>query len=163
MKKSEPLYALLALVSLSAGLLSSCCKTVDCTPGYADISFVDMSTTDIDTLYLRRYKLNTNFADKIDTAIYRLNQNLLISAVRRDTIILRPLESSTITKTFFVEAGFDYELVMPATGKISRITNITMSNIEERFCGMAKRLCYAQIQSSKVDAVAYNVGVVIKN
>jgi len=163
MKKLNPFYAILALVSLSACLLSSCCKTVDCTSGNAEIAIVNLNIPDIDTLYLRRYKLNTNFGEKIDTTIYRLNQNLLISASRRDTVLLRPLESSNILKSFFVEAGFDYELVLPATGKISRITNVTMSNTEEKICGMAKRLCYAKIQSSKVDGVAYNVGVVIKN
>lgn len=163
MKKSDPFYALLALVSLSAGLLSSCCKMVDCTAGNAEIATVNLSTADIDTFYLRRYKLNTNFAQKIDTVTFRLNENFWVVGNDMDTLRIQSFYNPSIPKQFWVDAGFDYELVLPAIGKISRITNVTMSNTEEKICGMARRLCYAQIQSSTVDGVAYNVGVVVKN
>ena len=163
MKKLNPFYAMLALASLSAFLLSSCCKTVDCTAGNVEISTVNLSTADIDTFYLRRYKVNTNFAQKIDTVTFRLNENFRVVGIDMDTLSLQSFYNPSIPKQFFVEAGFDYELVLPATGKISRITNVTMTSTEQKICGLAKRECDAQIQSSKVDGIAYNVGVIIKN
>src|SRR6478736_2203129 len=62
---------------------SGCCKTADCARGYTHVTFSGWSIpTAYDTFYLRRYRLNTNFSDKLDTVIYIKNKNYEIVQFR---------------------------------------------------------------------------------
>lgn len=152
-----------AFFLLLIGFLSSCCKTVDCTRGFTTVSFVQFMPPELDSFYLRRYKINTNFSVKQDTAIYRIGQNIFYKEHKRDTSVVQPVNLSTIPKLFFIEEGYDYELVLPSIGKISRITDVKEGNYEQKFCGMERRLCYTQIQTVRVDGILHQGSVIIKN
>lgn len=155
-------YAVSALI-LCIILFSSCCKMADCERSYTRVTFVNLSNPKVtDTFYLRRYKLNTNFTIKLDTAIYIKNKNFYVVEFRRDSTVVSPITFNT-PKLYFVDQGYDYELVLPAIGKVSRMSEIVEENFEERFCGMARQLCYTQIRSAKVDGVTYYGSAVIKN
>ena len=163
MKNFRAWFFSVSALMLFIVLFSSCCKRVDCERGYTKVTFINLSNpTVLDTFYLRRYKLNTNFSIKIDTAIYIKNKNFYIQAHRGDSTVVSQIAFNT-AKLFFVEAGYDYELVLPAIGKVSRISDVIEENFEEKFCGMARQLCYTSIRSAKVDGVIYNGTAVIKN
>lgn len=148
---------------LIMGLLSSCCKTVACKPGFASISFVGFNNSEIREFYLRRYRINTNFSSKIDTVIYRIGENLTYAYVigGRDTIEVIPSSVTPAQRVFFIEAGYDYELVLPATGQVSRITEVAEQNYEQTFCGFAKPECNTVISSVKVNGVIFSGTAII--
>lgn len=147
---------------LVIGFLSSCCRNVDCTRGFTTVSFVQFMPPDLDSFYLRRYKINTNFSVKLDTVIYKIRQNIFYKEHKRDTSVVQPADLSTIPKLFFIEEGYDYELVLPSIGKISRITDVEEGNEEQNICGMARRQCYTQIRTVKVDGILHRGSVIVK-
>ena len=163
MKKNKFIARILGLGCFLLGIvfLSSCCKTVECSRGFTTVSFVKKFPPDIDTFYLRRYKLNSNFSVKIDSAIYKINQNIFVTEYKGDTVVMqKPISQEP--KLFFIDAGYDYELVLPSTGELSRITEVIEGNYEQKFCGLMRKECKTEIATVKVDGISYSRTAIIK-
>jgi hypothetical protein len=147
-------------VLMITGFFTSCCKTVTCEPGFATISFVGFSASEVETFYLRRYTKNTGFSVKVDSAVYK--QGNIWYDFKRDTIFAKPNEPVS-SGMFFITTGYDYEVVLPSTGMVSRITEVAEQNYEQQFCGFAKPVCATVISTVKVNDVLYDgTAVIIK-
>ena len=141
--------------------LSSCCKEINCTPGYATLSFVGFDIEDIKTFYLRRYKQNTSFTERIDTTVC----SFTLPEFRQDSVVLKvsPNSGETLpSKDFYITGGYDYELVIPRTRQIFRITELIEENKQEKICGLSKRVCDTRIVGTKVNGTFYANQAVIR-
>lgn len=169
-KKSVTIACISAVCFLFTGFLSSCCKTTTCKQGSGTISLVGFPYNASSTLYLRKYQLNTNFSVKIDTVEYTFQADEYER--KGDTLLLDPYGPSFRRSImnpiagykFFLEAGYDYELVLPYTGRTSRITDITETGVEQKMCFFSKHYpCNTVVNSLKVDGVQYaGSSVIIK-
>lgn len=157
MKKN--VTAAISILFLVSGFLSSCCKTYTCIPGSGTITLVNFPLNETQLIVLRRYQLNTNFTSKIDTVLYDISGY--------STVLINPYGNNAgVTPSirgykFFLEPGYDYEVVLPAARRISRITDVTATGFEQEFCGFAKPGCRTIVYSLKVDGVEYAGNAVI--
>lgn len=120
--------------------LVSCKKTINCTDPYIDLAFISTPATNIDTIILRKYTLNNNFATLIDTiaVIENMNASIVYFNSTRDTALIRP--SNPELK---IISGFDWQIFIPSTRQTFAITNIKTQN-RTLDCGSFNTNCYCE-------------------
>ena len=131
--------------------LTSCCKTVDCEPGYLDIATINFTREQSDTFIIRRYKVNTNFNVLVDTLLVARNVNAYYRDMGLDTSSVLMYDSNP----FKVNPGFDYVIFFPATNTIRKISDIKETKNQQTLCLRLKR-CFNDINSYKVDGLLGN-------
>ncbi len=132
---------------------SSCCKTVECDSWRAkEIKFVNFSDNDLDVFSIRKYTKNTSFIRVIDSVVISKPYHIYIKNGNTVTITF----NDSFMGDFFIQPGYDYDFVFWNTSTtIKRITEISNIQSSEKFCntGFAKKICYNNLSSLKVDGV----------
>ncbi|GEM_PF-2173093 len=95
---------LLAIVIM---LLASCSRTCYCTAATLYMDYVSFANTTTDTIVVRRYTKNSNFASLLDTAL--LTSHNAVYTTRQDTLSIRPNAEAVTLRSFY-----DYILYLPA-------------------------------------------------
>ena len=142
------IYTVIFILTVS---ITSCCKTVDCERGYLDIATINFTRQQSDTFIIRRYKVNTNFTELVDTLLLARNVNAYYSDIGLDTSSVLMYDSNP----FKINTGFDYVLFFPATNTIRKISDIKETKNQQTLCLRLKR-CFNDINSYKVDGLLGN-------
>ena len=140
--------------------MMSCTKEYDCNDSQISPVFVNYSDSEIDTLILRKYENNSNFQTLIDTLIItpRINSG---NPIGNNGIYLSQNDSTTVLINFplGIKVGYDWQLFIPATHKVIKISDILSErNHGKRSTGIfrifsldARPPCTNEIYSCKVD------------
>lgn len=124
-------------ISILLFLFISCNKTINCRDPYINLAFIAKPKSDIDTITLRKYSINTNFTQLIDTFNLIENSNsIMIPSQTRDTILIRPTVSDLA-----IENGYDWQIFIPSTRQIFFITNIVTQSKTQK-CGTFSTSCF---------------------
>ena len=142
------IYTVIFILTVS---ITSCCKTVDCERGYLDIATINFTRQQSDTFIIRRYKVNTNFTELVDTLLLARNVNAYYSDIGLDTSSVLMYDSNP----FKINTGFDYVLFFPATNTIRKISDIKETKNQQTLCLRLKR-CFNDINSYKIDGLLGN-------
>lgn len=109
-------------------ILTSCCKQKDCLTGHiTEISLASYSPSDIDTIIVRRFIKASNFNTFVDT----INLNYSNSGFypNGDTTAVYISDTSLAMK-----ANYDYEIYIPATNTVTRVSNIIAPQKQHQVC-----------------------------
>jgi hypothetical protein len=127
--------SVLTIAVLFSTILSSCCHEVQCTNNDTllnNITFFNFQKSDLDTVIVRRFTQNTNFAIPIDSFILdSLNSHL----------DYYPYDSTAtysiydfVGNSFNIAVGYDYEIFIPVTNTLAQISNILEPQSETKIC-----------------------------
>jgi hypothetical protein len=132
-------------------VLYSCSKTEECLPDYVQPVLISYSQSDMDTIVFRRYITGTNFQQQVDS--------VFIKEIR----ILEPYPIGDSTYLFIrknllfnLHSGYDYEIYIPSTRRLVRVTEIVESPRVQKKRGFITSPCYSPIISFKRDGVLQN-------
>ena len=127
-------------------LLCSCCYDVGCNPGRLQPVFIAFSNSEIDTIVIRKFKVNSNFHNAIDS-LYISNINSYFPYRQGDSLILESINNGVFT----ISQPFEFEVYIPGTGTTTRITEITETKSTKRNCFISdgQHECYNDIISYK--------------
>ena len=145
------IYTAIVLLFLSTFFLS-CTKEYDCLDNPIVPHFINYSTTDLDTLTLRKFKAEDNFHTLIDTISIITNSNEIISY--NDSSAGTAL---IIQKEIGIRYGYDWQLCIPSKNKIICISKIiSEKNQGKRGWGIFSmdpaRPCINKIYSCWIDS-----------
>jgi len=132
-------YGLVFLVSIS-----SCCKQRDCLTGHiTEIDLASYTSSDIDTIIVRRFVRASNFHNLIDTIM--LNQTNSNGYVNGDTTRVYISDTAVAMK-----ANYDYEIYIPATNNVAKVSNIVAPQKQHQVCMVcdcAQGPCFNPVES----------------
>jgi hypothetical protein len=134
-------------------LLSSCCETVECDQWRAtEITAINFTQRELVEFSVRKYNLNSNFTNAIDSMW--LNRTYY-SLIDDGTATIKIKFDNTSLFQFPIEAGYDYELLFLNGSTKVRIAEINDIQSDQRFCftGFATNTCYNKLISLKIDGV----------
>ena len=116
-------FGLIFIVSLT-----SCCKQRDCLTGHiTEIDLASFTSSDIDTIILRRFARASDFGVLIDTVV--LNQANSNAYPNGDTTRVYISDTAVAMK-----ANYDYEVFIPATNSTGKISNIVAPQKQHQVC-----------------------------
>ena len=107
------------------------------------INFISYTQQEVYPFTIRKYSRNSNFTQLIDTLI--ADQNTISFQWKNDTLDAVRLLSNTKLLT-----DFDYEIFVPATNSVYKITEITEPQLEGRKSNK-KIMCINQITSCRIN------------
>jgi uncharacterized protein with ATP-grasp and redox domains len=134
-------------------LLNSCCRTVDCEPWRAtEIRTINFTAEEVTNLYVKKYEKNSNFTKVVDSSVFSNILNFSINTTGTNTFTL------SLKDMYRIEIGYDYEIYFPNGNTTKRITDIRDMQSSKKFCntGFAKKECFNDISSLKVDGITYS-------
>jgi hypothetical protein len=142
----------LFIVVITAMLLTACCYEVDCEQENLNFGLVSFTPSDIDTIIFRKYKANSNFQSLEDT-MKITNINVLTPSISGDTVLFITSNYSNVNIKFQLRAGNDYEIFIPGTLKLTRITDIIEQKTRRKNCDISdgNKTCYNPIIGFKVE------------
>ncbi len=141
-------------VVITAMTLTACCYEVDCEQENLNFGLVSFKTSDIDTIIFRKYEANSNFQSLKDTMkITNINVLNPSRSVSGDTVVFLMSNYPSDNIKFQLKAGNDYEIFIPGTLKLTRITDILEQKTKRKNCDISdgNRTCYNPIIGFKVD------------
>ena len=143
-------HLLIAIVSLLT--LVGCCYEVDCDQNNLNFGLISFAQADIDTLVFRKYQANSNF-QKLKDTMQITNINVLTPAFSGDTVLFLTSNIRTTNIKFQLVAGEDYEIFIPGTNKLTRITDILEQKTTRKNCDISdgNKGCDNPIISFKID------------
>lgn len=108
--------------------LTSCCKQKDCLTGHiTEINLASYTSSDIDTIIIRRFSPASGFNNLIDTVMLNpLNSSAFPNG---DTTRVYISDTSVAMK-----ANYDYEIFIPATYTLAKISNIVAPQKQHQVC-----------------------------
>ena len=133
--------ALIALVALCYG-----CEQ-DCFPAEGRLVLVGFSETERNTILLKSYPRNTGFQKWSDSLF--INGSNCNCYVRADTFEISPF----INNLPGIRSQFDYEVVLPVTGKTYRIASIREKQEKDRLGFFSKRGCLNSFESYTLNTI----------
>lgn len=142
----------LILAGMALLLASACCRDSSCAHQNLDINFVGWSTTDVDTLVLRRFAAGSNV--EIDSS-----QIAIASFIGHGDTLSPGYVTSSGLKYLF--AGYDWTVELSQGGRVYNIDNINESGSDGgKDCSLIpykqKDFCVATVMGYKVDGYYYN-------
>ncbi len=142
----------LFVVVITAMALTACCYEVDCEQENLNFGLVSFKTSDIDTIIFRKYDANSNFQSLKDT-MKITNINVLTPSISGDTVLFLSSNYPSENIKFQLTAGNDYEIFIPGTLKLTRITDILEQKTKRKNCDISdgNKTCYNPIIGFKVD------------
>jgi len=124
--------------------LTSCCKQKDCLTGHiTEISLASYTASDIDTIIVRRFIKASNFNSLVDTIT--LSYSNSSSYPNGDTTAVHISDTSLAMK-----ANYDYEIYIPATNTVARVSNIIAPQKQHQvctFCDCVQGPCFNPVTS----------------
>ena len=131
----------------------SCCREEDCETGYLNITTINFSQQESDTFILRRFKVNTNYNQFVDSLLLARDYNSNYTDNGLDTSFVILYE----TNPFRISTGYDYELFFPSTNTLRRISGISEIKNKQTVClTKSGTRCFNDINSYKVDGMPGN-------
>jgi len=128
---------LAGVFALSLFLGSACSKKISCLDAEILLGFVNTPLSDIDTVILKKYALNSNFNNPIDSITIIPNTNAeVVMRTTGDTAVLRLFNAER-----GVKAGFEWQIILPKVGKSYTLSNIQQTNNEIK-CGTFNTDCF---------------------
>jgi hypothetical protein len=124
-------------------LLSGCIIKHPCVNGPMDMAFIGFSPADIDTIIVRTYKVNDNYAHLIDTLVIR-DHATGIYTVGHDTTVVFINDGMH----GWLTADYDWQIYIPAKKRTISLSNITTEPIDGR-----GRVCFNPVTSFKLDGL----------
>ena len=128
--------------------LLSCGKDIPCDDATSTLNFISFPDTETDTIILKRFTKATNFVTPVDTFFFnKLNSSY---AVFSDTLEI----GNSFGGDNGLKSKYDYEIYLPQTNKIFRISEIIEEFTHTRGGGlfsMDKRGCVNPIKSYKLN------------
>lgn len=122
---------------LSACIVPSCRKKISCNDAEIFLGFVNVASSDIDTVVLKKYSANSNFRNPLDSIEIIPNTNA--------EIIIRPTGDTAVLRLFDqelgIKVGFDWQVDIPKIGKSYTISNIQQTDNEIK-CGTFNTDCF---------------------
>jgi hypothetical protein len=113
-------------------ILSSCCHILQCTNDTTilnHITFLNFTKSELDTVIVKRFVQQTNFASPMDIFIL---DSLNTSLVGSDST------SYSVTNfgnyRFNITVGYDYEILIPATNTLAKINNLLEPQTSIKVC-----------------------------
>ena len=113
--------AVLLIALVSALGLGSCSKTCFCNTATLSLNYVSFDPAETDTIVLRRYTKNSQFASLLDTAT--LNARNAVFSFRKDTM---SVHSDTVGLQLY--SYYDYILYLPALNRRDSLSGIYESH-----------------------------------
>src|SRR5665647_1163812 len=108
--------------------LTSCCHKEDCLTGNFDaIYFTSFVSSDIDSITIRRFSTTSNFNTPIDTIFLTASNS--VQFPHGDTTKFYIIDTA-----FKLSTGFNYEIFIPATNTLSKISNIVEIRSSQKIC-----------------------------
>ncbi|CAN5585891.1 hypothetical protein BH11BAC3_BH11BAC3_06850 [soil metagenome] len=150
MKFQTVRHLVIALVTLLTFV--GCCYKVDCGQENLNFGLVSVSQADMDTIIFRKYEANSNFQSLKDT-MQVTDINELFPSISGDTILFLISYYYSVNIKFPIIAGNDYEIFIPGTNKLTRITDIIEQKTKRKHCDISdgNNYCFNPIISFKVD------------
>jgi hypothetical protein len=146
-KKTNMRKILVALFLGGGGLLTSCTKTRDCTPGSVVPVFISYSKGDMDTIVYRRFVTGTNFQQLVDSMLLA-GLNVIDPTTVGDSTYV----SAKTNRLFNLQPGHDYEIFVPSTKYLAQITDIVETNKQQKTTPF-DNFCTSTIESFKRDGI----------
>ncbi len=139
MKYSLYIISIFILITVTA-----CTKKCPCYPARIYLNYIGFLNSETDTVIIRRFQKGSSFLLIKDTGILSINNSGYYP--HNDTMHIR-----TDVESLILRSGFDYELFLPATNKLSRISDIN-EELKEDYC-ISRNLngCINPISSFKLD------------
>ena len=135
-------------------IISSCSREYNCEDTSITPVFIKFQPADIDTLVIRKYAINSNFTNQLDSGIIEFGRSGNYISQNDTTII------QSYSEKLSVKNGFEWQIYIPAKNKSINITDIKSENrIEKCSTGFSSKLncaCTNQIFSCKKDNVQVN-------
>jgi hypothetical protein len=128
-------------------LITSCTKTKDCTPGSVVPVFISYSKADMDTIIYRRFKIGSNFQQRVDSILLG-GKNVIDPIMVADSAYV----STRTDRLFNLQPGHDYEIFVPSTKYLARITEIVETNKQQKTTPF-DNFCTSTIESFKRDGL----------
>ena len=139
----------LLLTILCAVLLFSSCER-NCVSMEARIVLVGFPANEITQIQLKRFSKGSGVNGMADSVLFNAaNCNCYLS---NDTFEISPF----INNLPGLRSGFDYELVLPATGRSYRITEVTENYLSEKAFSARKAACMNTLSSYKVNNILFS-------
>ncbi len=130
------------------GLLSCCCTKKDCFSFYEtkDIYFKGFQISELDSFVMETYKANTNFLQRIDSAAFTYNANVI---AQNEYLIFLPQAYAKNT---------DYKLTIISTNQTFKIYGFTTNEESCNNCPTNPNDKVNYLTSYKVNNVFYSDG-----
>ena len=110
--------------AISVSMLAACSRSRPCVEGTAILNFVSFTDAETDSIVLRKYVKDNGFNSLIDSVI--ISKNNSIYQKSNDTLhILTSMQGE-----YNLDIHYDYEVYMPYTNKLFRISNIVVEQTE---------------------------------
>ena len=132
-------------------ILISCTREYDCTDPPLQPAFIGFSTSEIDTLILKKFKANDNYQHIIDSFIVKHGYSGQFETSHDTTIVFVTDGKNGI------KVDYDWQIFIPSISKTVLVSSIESENKTGK-CGsgifsMDKQGCYCtnEIYSAKID------------
>jgi hypothetical protein len=109
--------------------------------------FISYSKADIDTIIYRRFKIGSNFQQRVDSILLG-GKNVIDPIMVADSAYV----STRTDRLFNLQPGHDYEIFVPSTKYLARITEIVETNKQQKTTPF-DNFCTSTIESFKRDGV----------
>jgi hypothetical protein len=134
-------------IIIPAITLFSCNPEHPCENNQLNPTFIGYSISDIDTCFLKRYKVNDNFQNPIDSIIVT-NKFPSIYTSSNDTTIVYINDSNPYN---WISPGYDWKVYIPATNQ-----TFSISEVKSIQTSSSAKTCYNPIESFKLDGIMIN-------
>jgi len=138
---------------------TSCCYEIQCTNSgvvVRSIAFPQFTTDQIASIVIRRFNQNSNFQKPIDSLLINSANSVINSAVSDTPVVQLNFQIKYITP------GYDFEIFVPSTNTLAKITNILQPPSQENACSYSEvpehSSCSNPITSVTVNGVLQNYG-----
>ena len=149
-------FALLCLAIANSSCRRS--REITCSDGTIVVHPVGFTKSDFDSARVIRYRKDNTFSAALDSTTKTLYSN---DAEHHDTAILHTYPASYPNSAEgFIVPGYDYRIILPASGRIFTITDITLSGqthqtISSNTFEKVLHVCYNGVVHVAVDANVY--------
>ena len=120
-----------AILLLTCIMAASCCKDKDCEKSSLGFTLISFSPTEMDTIIFRRFEAGSNFRNTIDS-MFIDNINKFSFYSHGDSVDFGITDTPYFK--FRIQPGFDYEIYIPGTNKLVKISDIIEIPTQRNVC-----------------------------
>jgi hypothetical protein len=158
-KRLRTIISVMVVLFFVSFAISSCekCKLVNCEP-FQQNSFTLSGFTmqEVNVIQWRKYRKGSNYGNLVETIELKNNVNGVVfspEAVAPFQIFI----TSYSTTTSLIDTQYDYELFVPATNTLHRLSDVTSEQSQMEYCSpsLQKKGCISELKSCKFNGVIY--------
>ena len=132
----KPSVLIISVAFIFSTILSSCCHELQCANSFTllnNFSLINFTKSELDTVVVRRFAQETNFTTPIDSFVLD-SLNCQITLFYNNDSIPNCTVYDFVGNPFNITVGYDYEIFIPTTNTLAKISNLLEPERSEKVC-----------------------------